>query len=208
MMSKMRKGRRCMKVIFIVGAPGSGKSFVAEAIATRLSIPRIVRTDTVREIMRACIQRNDITETLHRSAILACELAPEGEDANIWGFMQQAKDLVPGIEAALKQAKKEGKDLIIEGIHLLPNLIKIPDGIDFKHICLIVESEEQHKAQILAQGQDRSSYKIDNFFKAHCFQDFLLKQSESTMVKIVNNDNSSNMMDVIIDAVLGENTIL
>ncbi|MFH1849074.1 MAG: AAA family ATPase [archaeon] len=63
-----------MIAILIAGAPGTGKSTVAQMLADRLGIHRVIGTDTIREIMRCCISSKKCP-VLHTSAILAS--APE-----------------------------------------------------------------------------------------------------------------------------------
>ena len=181
--------------MLIAGAPGSGKSTLALALAKKLGIHQLIGTDTIREVLRSCINA-DKCPTLHTSAILACDLAPKGSDKMTWGFERQAIDVKPGIDAVIKRAEKEGKDLILEGIHLLPGLYKIDDNT--LHILLTVPDEEQHLKQLIGQGNSRSTYKVDNFRKARAFQDYLSNKAREHDVLIIKNVTLKKTIDDIV----------
>ncbi len=184
-----------MSIIVLVGAPGTGKSTIALALAKQLHIHQSIGTDTIREIMRASIPK-DIAPTLHTSAIKAGEYAPPGEDTPIWGFIKQAGDVLPGIQAVVKRATKEKSDLIIEGIHPLPGTLT---GEDLIHIVITVPSEEQHITQIAGQGEERSSYKIALFEKARAFQNYLIELAREHDALIVENTTIEETITAIIE---------
>jgi len=165
------------RVILVTGSPGSGKSTVAHALAKKLGIYHVIGTDTIREILRACISKEKCP-TLHNSAIMLSDLAPHGEDKMIWGFKKQALDVKPGIDAVVKRSIKEGKDIILDGIHLIPGIIEKPKDAQYIHIVLKVTDEERHIKQLTGQAESRSSYKIENLQKARAFQDYLLNMAK------------------------------
>jgi 2-phosphoglycerate kinase len=185
-----------MRIILIVGAPGSGKSTIARRLAEELGIYQLIGTDTIREILRQVIKKTDCP-TLHTSAILACENAPPNEDKMVWGFIKQAEDVKPGIKAVLERSIKENKDVIIEGIHPIPGLIS---DNDFKQIVIKISSEKQHLKQLDAQGTHRSHYKIGNFKKARAFQDFLISEAKKFKATVIENESVENSVKSIIES--------
>ncbi|MFC2154448.1 AAA family ATPase [Candidatus Altiarchaeota archaeon] len=186
-----------MNVIFVTGAPGSGKTSVSSELAKELSIHQLIGTDTIREILRNSVSKEDCP-TLHTSAILCCDQTPSGEDEMIWGFEKQALDVKPGIEAVVKRSIKEGKDLILEGIHLIPGLVQLEDeNVSFIHVVLSVASEDQHLKQLTGQGESRSSYKIENFKKARAFQEYLVEKAKEHGALVVDNDSINQIVAII-----------
>lgn len=186
-----------IKIIFIAGAPGSGKSTIASLVAKKLGIHQAVSTDAIREILRSAIPKEKCP-TLHTSAILACDDAPGGEDKMTWGFEEQARNVLPGIKAIVERSIKEKKDLILEGIHLIPGLVHIHnEDTLFRQFVLTVNSEEKHKIQLSGQGDSRSSYKISNFEKARAFQNLLIEKVHENKFIMIENDNIEHVVDMI-----------
>lgn len=177
-----------VKIVLITGAPGVGKSYFAHELAKERDCYSIISSDTVREIMRMSIPRTENSEVLHRSAILAGELGPDSEDKDLWGFQEQARMVKPGIEAVITQAIKQNRDTIIEGIHLIPGLFESDDSkYEIEHIVLTVSDSKIHEKRIAGQGDNRSTYKLDNFTKARKFQDYLRELANQNNAEIIEN---------------------
>lgn len=176
-----------MKVILITGAPGTGKSTIAMHLAKKMGIYQLIGTDTIREILRKCLPEKNFP-SLHTSAILFCDQAPENEDKNIYGFQKQAEDVLVGVQAVIDRSIKENKDLIIEGIHLIPGLVKPKEDVEIINIVITVEDNDQHMKQLSGQGKNRSAYKIDNLSKARKFQDYLVIKAKENNIKIIVNN--------------------
>jgi len=183
-----------VRVIFITGAQGTGKSFVATEVANRLGIKKVMSTDIIRELIRKSIQRTPETEVLHRSAVLT-DLVPEAKHPEIRGFKQQAKYLQEYIRTEIEQSKKKNKDIIFEGIHLLPGLIDIDPDVNFTHIILYVKDEERHKNQIIGQGENRAPYKLKNFSRIRSYQSYLLEKADKLKdkynFKVIESDDQT-----------------
>ncbi|MEC8845040.1 MAG: hypothetical protein VXX42_13740, partial [SAR324 cluster bacterium] len=62
-------------IIYIGGAPGTGKSMLATSLATRLGINKVISTDSIREIMRLAFS-NDLLPTLFHSTTEAWKGLP------------------------------------------------------------------------------------------------------------------------------------
>lgn len=185
-----------MKTILICGAPGTGKSSVAQKLARELGIHQVIGTDTIREVARSYSTKEE-RPSLYTSAILYSDQAPEGEDKMIWGFHKQAEDVAPGISAVLTRSEKEDKDVIIEGIHPIPQLFSETENKNYIFITLKVTLEEKHLTQLAGQGSERSSYKIENFKKARAFQDYLIQQAEKTNIHVVENESLDQAVQTI-----------
>ncbi len=182
-----------MKIILICGAPGSGKSTVAQKLAQQLEISQLIGSDTIREIARSYSTKEN-TPSLYTSAILYSNDNTLQKDSLIWGFKKQAEDLRSGMLAVIRRSEKENKDLILEGIHPIPGLL----NNNFIQVVLTIPSEGQHHKQLLAQGDDRSSYKIDNFKKARAFQDYLIEQAKIAEGHIIENESIYDAVKKII----------
>jgi len=188
-----------MRIIFIVGAQGTGKSYISTELSKKLNIENIISTDKIRGSLRTNTKRTPETEILHRSSVLT-DPVPEAKRPDVRGIKLQAGYLKKYIVAHIEQAKKDNVDIIIEGIHLLPGRIDIDPEIDFTHIILYVRDEEKHKNQICGQGEERSTYKLKNFSRIRNFQDYLIQKAIKEQGKykiILAESNDHTILEIL-----------
>src|SRR6059036_1854091 len=110
-------------VILVGGATGTGKSTVATEIAYRLGITRVTSTDFVRQTMRAFFSQ-DFMPSIHYSSFEA-GLARDEDDPDrvVHGFLDQTRNVLVGVRAAVDRVLQEGWSMVLEGIHLVPGMI-------------------------------------------------------------------------------------
>ncbi|MEK9971863.1 MAG: ATP cone domain-containing protein, partial [Deltaproteobacteria bacterium] len=117
-------------ILYVAGAPGTGKSTLAQALASRLGILNVVGTDSIREVMRLSFSK-EIVPTLHVSSFeagsqLVFDEKKASQERMIAGFVLQSQQVCVGIRAMVRRAIAEGTNLLIEGVHLLPFLVRMP----------------------------------------------------------------------------------
>jgi len=143
------------RLLILAGATGVGKSTVAREIAASSGFSRILSTDAIREIMRTCI---DVDEdpALHRSSFSRGE---NGEPVIDW--QRTCESVEPGISATIERARREGIDLLIEGVHIVPSdrLLRAwrEGGGIAVGLLMQVESEEKHRHML--KSRDAHSYR-------------------------------------------------
>ena len=109
-------------IIYIGGAPGTGKSVLATSLATRLGINKVISTDSIREIMRLAFS-SDLLPTLFHSTTEAWKGLPmefQASEQLIAGYCLQANQVSLGVRAVVERTVEEGQNLIVEGSHLVP----------------------------------------------------------------------------------------
>ncbi len=99
-------------VLLVGGATGTGKSTIATEVAHRLGITRVTSTDFIRQTMRAFFSR-EFMPSVHYSSFeaqLALTKADEDEagDAVLLGFLDQTRNVLVGVEAAIDRALDGG----------------------------------------------------------------------------------------------------
>ena len=143
------------RLLILAGATGVGKSTAAREIAASSGFSRILSTDAIREIMRTCI---DVDEdpALHRSSFSRGE---NGEPVIDW--QRTFESVEPGISATIERARREGIDLLIEGVHIVPSdrLLRAwrEGGGIAVGLLMQVESEEKHRDML--KSRDAHSYR-------------------------------------------------
>lgn len=100
------------RLVMIGGITGVGKSTLASSLAHESGIHRIVSTDAIREVMRTMSDDS----ALHRSSF------SKGETGDaVLDWEDTCKAVESGVQATIDRSRREGIDLILEGVHLIPD---------------------------------------------------------------------------------------
>eukprot|EP00775_Hariotina_reticulata_P011609 gene11609-11753_t len=101
--------------ILICGTAWTGKSTIAQQLAARINIPNVMQTDVIYELLRAA------GDTPLSQQPLWCR--PGLSDAAVVGeFRREARVVRKGMDGDLVKTLSDGKPIIIEGLHLDPDL--------------------------------------------------------------------------------------
>ena len=196
-----------MKAIFITGAPGSGKTFLSDAIMRKMVLARHniaqVSSDIIRDILRANICASQ-APALHSSSLHAGEHAPPNtQDPAAWGYKKQAEIVIDkGIVPTIKRMFTEDKSIIIDGVHCIPSMLyeKLANlgNLKIVTICCYVPDVETHLAQIESQGRSYVATKLENIGPIRHMQDFLFADSQKSGSHIVGGENVLSQVDSIL----------
>ena len=119
-------------ILLVGGATGTGKSTIATEAAHRLGITRVTSTDFIRQTMRAFFSPAFMPSVHYSSfeAGLALTKAEEDEagDARLLGFLDQTRNVLVGVEAAIDRSLAEGWSMVLEGVHLVPGMVDVDRG--------------------------------------------------------------------------------
>ncbi len=146
---------RAPRLLVIAGATGTGKSTASVQIAASHGFARLLSTDAVREIMRSCDEeRSDVA--LHRSSF---SQGDSGEPVIDWLDTCQAVE--GGIVATIDRARREGIDLLIEGVHINPSERLLRSWREAGGIAIglvmTVGEEDRHRSMI--RSRDAHSFR-------------------------------------------------
>ncbi|CAK9135144.1 unnamed protein product [Ilex paraguariensis] len=112
--------QRVPLVILVCGTACVGKSTIATQLAQRLNLPNVLQTDMVYELLRTSTDA-----PLTSSPIWARDFSSSEE--LITEFCRECRIVRKGLAGDLKKAMKDGKPIIIEGIHLDPSIYLMDD---------------------------------------------------------------------------------
>jgi 2-phosphoglycerate kinase len=202
-------------LVLIGGVTGVGKSTVATQLAGRLGITRVVATDQLRQVVRAFFSHDFMPAVHHSSFNVASALRAYADDdsGTVAGFLRQAHDLAPGIDALVQRAVSEGTPIVLEGVHLLP---EIPDpelrrqAIDVR-VVLAVRNEQEHRAHFQTRGAQTPRAPdryLEAFDRIRVLQEYLLEQAERDGIPIIDEPgleaSLARVMEVVLEAVGSE----
>ena len=167
------------RLLIIAGATGVGKSTAAVGVAQRAGFTRVMSTDAIREIMRATDAEHE-HEALHRSSF---SKGSSGEPVLDWNETCLAVEA--GVSATLERARREGIDLLLEGVHIVPSarLLKAWEDAGGVALGVVMVVDEERSHQAMLKSRDAHSYRrsdryLANFGRIRAIQDGLIERAK------------------------------
>lgn len=200
-------------IVFLGGSTGCGKSTIATELAHRLGIVRTQSTDMLREVMRMMIPER-LLPVLHASSFNAGEALPgsyddASEEQIAGGYLTQSELLSVPCEAVVQRALRERVSLILEGVHVHPDLLERigeAEGAVVVMVMLAVLKRDQlHKrlAGRLTEAPDRAgSGHLELFDRIWQLQSFLLSEADRCSVPILVNDNRDRAINRVMTTLI------
>jgi 2-phosphoglycerate kinase len=201
-------------VILVGGTTGSGKSTISAEVAHRLNIVRTQSTDMLREVMRLMLPAR-LLPTLHTSTFNAWQALPSREDFPVSfeshledGYLAQAEQVAVGIEGVLHRAERERISIILEGVHVHPQLQKrLMNETDAVVVPLLlaVLRKKKLRTHLTGRGQQVSSRRskryLTNFDAIWQLQTFLLSEADRHGIPIISNGEEGETMTAVMGTI-------
>jgi 2-phosphoglycerate kinase len=200
-------------ILLIGGTAGSGKSTVAQQVASRLGITRVTSTDLIRQTMRAFFSPK-LMPVLHHSSFdvpiggLDLPVALQ-EDLGLLGFLEQARQVCVGANAILERSERERVSVLIEGVHLVPGLL---EPVDVSRTAVVeavvhIDDERTHRSHFTMRGmQTDGSRAVDhylaNFDRIRQIQHYLMEQADRRGVTVIENTYVDETVRRLVDHTL------
>ncbi|KAA8539791.1 hypothetical protein F0562_026483 [Nyssa sinensis] len=157
--------QRVPLVILVCGTACVGKSTIATQLAQRLNLPNVLQTDMVYELLRTSTDA-----PLTSSPVWARGFSSSEE--LITEFCRECRIVRKGLAGDLKKAMKDGKPIIIEGIHLDPSIYlmddenKLPTNMPEKIESNPVTSDDKSAIQMESTTVDCGSHSENSNFSS------------------------------------------
>jgi 2-phosphoglycerate kinase len=150
------------RLLVITGSSGVGKSTLSARAAASLGFSKSASTDTIREALRTQFDADELP-ALHRSSF---ESAGSGVVEDWHGTV---KVLSEGVAAVVRRASMKGSDLLLEGVHVIPDAQILNDwrgaGGIACGVVLYVEEGDRHQRFIVRRERHNNrglAHYLDN----------------------------------------------
>jgi 2-phosphoglycerate kinase len=186
-------------VLLVGGATGTGKSTVATEVAHLLGITRVTSTDFIRQTIRAFFSERSMASVHHSSF--------EGDPVLV-GFLDQTRNVLVGVDAAMDRALAEGWSMVLEGVHLVPGMMPAEiEGTIVVHAVLEVESEEVHRTRFhirdeLTGGVRAMDKYLDQLYEIRQIQEYLVERADKHRVPVIESSNIERATTAVLELVL------
>ncbi|MBT8075614.1 MAG: hypothetical protein KJN61_04020 [Gammaproteobacteria bacterium] len=201
-------------VLLIGGTVAAGKSTVATEIAHLLDIVRIQSTDMLREVMRMMIPKR-LLPVLHTSSFDAWKTLPirdkkdrDSDQLVAEGYRSQAELLAVPCEAVLQRAVEEKVPIIMEGVHVHPDLLELaPDDADVIKVYVMLAVLKSKKIKSRLRGRDldvplrKAKKHLQNLKSIWSMQSFLLSEADRCDVPIITSGDREKVVLQVIQQV-------
>ena len=199
-------------ILLVGGATGTGKSTIATEAAHRLGITRVTSTDFIRQTMRAFFSPAFMPSVHYSSfeAGLALTKAEEDEagDARLLGFLDQTRNVLVGVEAAIDRSLAEGWSLVLEGIHIVPGMVDFdPNGAIVVQCLVAIEDEDLHRSHFWVRDRATDGLRplekyIDGLPEIRLIQEAILERARRFDIPVIENTTFDEAIGSIMDLVL------
>ncbi len=168
------------RLLIIAGSSGVGKSTISARAASSLGFSKSASTDTIREALRTQFDAEQVP-ALHRSSF---ESAGNGA---IEDWHATVTVLSEAIQAVVSRAASKRSDLILEGVHIIPDSGILEgwreSGGVASGVLLHVEDEDAHRQFIRTRekhnGRGLDHY-LDNLDRIRAIQEEMLAKADES----------------------------
>ena len=201
-------------LVLLGGVTGVGKSTVATQLAGRLGIPHVIATDQVRQVVRAFFSHEFLPSVHHSSFDVSRALSalPHDEVGTVEGFMRQAHDIAPGLDAVVERAISDRTPMVVEGVHLLPDIpsTHLCERATTVRVMLAVREEAEHREHFYTRGMQtlRAPERyLEALDRIRELQKYLVERAQAAGVPVIEASGHGletmwrRVLEVVLDAV-------
>jgi len=198
-------------LLLVGGATGTGKSTLATEAAHRLGITRVTSTDFIRQTMRAFFSREFMPSVHYSSFEAELGLTHADEDvadATLLGFLDQTRNVLVGVEAAIDRSLTEGWSMVLEGVHIVPGMIKVDRSDALVVQCVVaISDEDAHRSHFWVRDSATDGLRplekyLDGMPEIRMIQDVLLDRAQRFDVPVIENTSFDEAIGAMLDLVL------
>ena len=198
-------------VILLGGAPGTGKTTIANLLLNELGLSHHLSTGFIRASVASLLPEADARLLKHHTydayqalgATNTADGTPGGDNKGLLleGAIRQSMLLKPAIESCISRAVQEGIGLVLEGSHFLPGVLE-PASLGAALLCILdVPDREALKLRVLSPNHSRRRLSDDQLGRLVQLQEGILGLAQVHRQPVVINDNLHRAVKEIRDLV-------
>jgi 2-phosphoglycerate kinase len=166
----------------------------------------------VRQVVRAFFSHEFLPSVHHSSFDVARALAelPEDDAGTVEGFLRQVHDIAPGIDALVERAISDRTPMVLEGVHLLPDLPSpaLCEQATTVRALIAARDPEAHRRHFHARGAQtlRAPERyLEAFDRIRVLQEYLIDRAEAARIPVIDVGSLEltlrRVLEVVLDAV-------
>jgi 2-phosphoglycerate kinase len=128
---------------------------VSAEAADRLGISVVISTDQVRAVIRSVLSP-ELFPALSQSSFSAAKMLRSNLSGNrlLFAYEEQARIVQHGTVALARRSVKEGQQVMINGVHIVPGLQAVEADFPLFTYVLTVGSPEEHRGRFIKRFLD------------------------------------------------------
>src|SRR5262249_6495926 len=131
-------------------------------------------------------------------AAAALRAPEEADDPAVAGFLEQTRNVLVGVRAAMERALEERWSMVLEGVHIVPGLLPAQiEGAVVVQCVLAIEDEAEHRTHFdFRDAASRGVRGVDRYVEAfpeiRRIQDEIVARAVRNGVPVVENGDVEN----------------
>lgn len=195
-------------VITVGGTSGVGKSTVSDRAAQILGIDRTFSTDLVRAVLRGTLNPG-LIPALSESSFSAQRMLRSNlaGDPLLVAFEQQASIVAQASLSLVRRALKEGLQLVLNGVHLVPGLVRVPEDWDLFGYVLTVPDAAEHERRFTSRfaTSDRPpQHYLDRLAAIRELDDYIVSYSRAAGIPVIESRESAQTVFDLVGAIAAD----
>jgi 2-phosphoglycerate kinase len=192
-------------VVALGGSSGVGKSTVSLEAADRLGISVVISTDQVRAVVRSVVHP-DLLPALSQSSFSAARMLRSNLSGNrlLFAFEEQSRIVQTGTLALARRSIKEGQQVMVNGVHVVPGLLEVEPGFPMLTYVLTVGSTEEHRGRFIQRFLDGDRKPTEYLQRLEAIREldaYIVEQSRRHGVQVIISTTFEGTVLAVMDAV-------
>ncbi|MGB7981122.1 MAG: hypothetical protein WCF36_10065 [Candidatus Nanopelagicales bacterium] len=192
-------------VVAVGGSSGVGKSTVSAEVADRLGIGVVISTDQVRSVIRSVLAPA-LLPALHQSSFSAAKMMLSNLSGNrlLFAFEEQARIVQHGTAALAVRSVKEGQQVLVNGVHIVPGLMEVDPDLPLFTYVLTVAGPQEHRGRFIQRfldGDRKPTAYLERMDAIRELDDYIVEQCHRHRVPVITSTTFEATVMAVTDAV-------